>query len=1404
MKLGTSIPIIGRGLRKLLLASALLIPAVSHSQTVIMNNDPSATGQCMGSNGYLPPAHFTYSGPGTVATWVTNAGGAFSQLGGTGPYTYGCYPNQFTGYYFVTNGAGSATTTANYYGSATVYALNSSGCVMAQKTITIYPAAIELTGQVTGPGGDIYQSGSFNMGGTWATGATYYNWAISYSNTGDDYTIISGQGTNHVTIAPQPWAPFNVNVVMNGYFQPAGDPCNYDYPYGRATAQRAPFASYDNSGNYLCSGSQLHVNVYDHSGTNYPSAPTNSNYRHFTYQWYRNGGAVSTAKDFDPASYGTGAYYCTVSQYKWNGSTWAYETQKNSNTINVIAENAGTISYLDMNGINMNISTPYLYSCNSMIVTPHYTGTPVSYSFFIFKDIGMTSVIVYSSPTISGTPSPVNIQTYESNFSTTSYHINYNINYGCSSAFGSGTWGVNAPAPVTSDFTIKGFSSSSPSSPVLAYNCDAINFQQTASGSITQYSLQFLNGGTSVYYSGAISGSPSSTAFDLRTSVSSYFNANTGYNYFDPAQNHSGIIEVKYGVYNGCTWSYKSMYVDLHTSSTPDAGFTINGTAANPTTAQLVYNCNAISFAKTSANTFVSYKVELIDNTLGTTVYSSGDVVGTIGSSIDLRNVCTSINSNTGCSYLDPANNHTGVYKVQYTVNNGCTSDVKTGLINVVAPATANADFSINGVAANPTTAQTVYNCNAITMAQSATGPFLKYQVDIIDNASSTTVYTSGIVTGTLPATIDLRNVCTSVNSNTGCSYLDPANNHTGVYKIQYTVYNGCTSDIKTGLINVVAPAAPDAGFTVNGSALNNTTPLDLFNCNNITFTQTSANAYLQYQVDIIDPATSTTKYSTGMVTGTPGTLDLRNLCALAGSSAGCDYLDPANGHTGNYKIQYTVFNGCINDVKSGLINVIAPPPANATFTINSSATSPTTPVDVFNCNAIQFAENPTGVLHYQIEILQSGFSLYNSGVVTGAPAATLDLRNLCSSVNSNSGCSTLSTATGIFEIRYSVFNGCVTDVKSGLVNVIAPPAANASFKVNGQAVNTTTAVNVYNCHPITFAQNASTTGFLGYQVEVLNNTGLPVYNSGYITATPPASFDLRNMCATINSNTNCDYLDPVNNHTGVYQVRYTVFNGCVNDIQTGLINIMAPPSSSMSIQTNARRKPSNQSVVYTSASTNVAAPDTVGPLSTTFILNSNSTTTASICSYTYSLEQYSGGTWVPVGPATTSLSNCASTTPVTESISINDLGPYDPITGDPFFYSAANAPTNSVWRMKVDLTNDCATNSYYAVFVINRLTFKRDADEENAVIAKNADRVQFAPVPFKNSVSATITLSETSKVSMKVYTMDGRLVNEMKETEMQAGQQFQTIQTDSWASGIYFYQCTIGKEVFTGKIVKE
>jgi hypothetical protein len=306
------------------------------------------------------------------------------------------------------------------------------------------------------------------------------------------------------------------------------------------------------------------------------------------------------------------------------------------------------------------------------------------------------------------------------------------------------------------------------------------------------------------------------------------------------------------------------------------------------------------------------------------------------------------------------------------------------------------------------------------------------------------------------------------------------------------------------------------------------------------------------------------------------------------------------------------------------------------------------------------------------------------------------------------------------------------------------------------------------------------------------------------VNGTAQDSIDLRKICAAVNSNPGCNYLDSTLGHIGVYNLNYYVFNGCITDTASAVINVKAAPSSTLSIQTNARRKPSNQSVNYLVADTSASTPDTVGPLSTTFIINSSSSVNASFCTYSYSLEKYVAGAWDSsgMGGVVTSASNCASVTPITETISINDLGPYDPVSGDPFFYDAGNAPNNSVWRLRVDLKNDCGVTSYYAVFVINRTGFKRDYN--GAVEEIKPTDVRFAPIPFKNDVSAMIMLPEISKVSMKIFTVDGRQVDEMKETEMQPGQNFQSFQTSTWAPGVYFYQCTIGKEVFSGKIVKE
>lgn len=554
--------------------------------------------------------------------------------------------------------------------------------------------------------------------------------------------------------------------------------------------------------------------------------------------------------------------------------------------------------------------------------------------------------------------------------------------------------------------------------------------------------------------------------------------------------------------------------------------------------------------------------------------------------------------------------------------------------------------------------------------------------------------------------------------------------------------------------------------------------------CNSVTITTNASGNEKSYSISIYkNIGLSALIYSGPTISGPPpASFNLLDYIPASGITASLD---------GWYTVSIKMNNGCDDYTASGDITIVTPASLPADFTINGNASSTVT---AYNCNPINFQQiTSSGATDYQLEILSStGSSIYNSGKITATPpSGAIDLRNICSSVNSNTGCNYLASHTGTYTIRYTAYNKCQVNTRSVTVVIPAPTTASAAFTINGSAANSTTALDVYNCVPIQLNMG-SVTGIVNYTLDVLKSGGT-IYSSGTMPGAPPASFDLRNLCSSINSNTNCDYLTT---GTGTYQVRLTVNNGCVNDVVSGLINVIAP-TTSISLQTNTTKLSPYTAKNYIPSSNNVIAPDTVGRYSTSFVLN-GSYTTATICSYEYSLEKYdnTSTSWTTVGSVTSSATSCTSS--VVQTIPMSVLG-----TAPGYLLNPANAINGSLWRLKVNLQNNCGPNYQYAVFVIDDTRYLKTSNNNNAGISSEC-RVQFSPIPFKNTVSATITLSETAKVSMKVYAIDGRMVNEMKETEMQAGQNFQSIQADTWASGIYFYQCTIGKEVFTGKIVKE
>ncbi|WP_162903416.1 T9SS type A sorting domain-containing protein [Taibaiella koreensis] len=303
-----------------------------------------------------------------------------------------------------------------------------------------------------------------------------------------------------------------------------------------------------------------------------------------------------------------------------------------------------------------------------------------------------------------------------------------------------------------------------------------------------------------------------------------------------------------------------------------------------------------------------------------------------------------------------------------------------------------------------------------------------------------------------------------------------------------------------------------------------------------------------------------------------------------------------------------------------------------------------------------------------------------------------------------------------------------------------------------------------------------------------------------------PATFDLRSVYPGLNTG-------------GVFDIVYTLYNQCGigGTTKIGKINIQTPTALS-SLQTNAVTA-GYEDVSYPSA-TSPSSPNDVGPVETTFLINGSYNTvpsTAPVCAYKYHVERWDGGTtWTTVGETTSRTAVCSLALVKTIGINIAAGGAGTPYKD--FFEDNVNAPDLSVWRLVVELTNDCGTYTQYAVFRINRGGFRKDGpstgqtSDNLSVKGENSkfgseelvNKVSFAPVPFTNNVTARFSLSEAAQISMQVYAIDGRLVAGVKEHSMNAGNQKLEIATADWASGIYYYTCTIGKQVFNGKIIRK
>lgn len=378
--------------------------------------------------------------------------------------------------------------------------------------------------------------------------------------------------------------------------------------------------------------------------------------------------------------------------------------------------------------------------------------------------------------------------------------------------------------------------------------------------------------------------------------------------------------------------------------------------------------------------------------------------------------------------------------------------------------------------------------------------------------------------------------------------------------------------------------------------------------------------------------------------------------------------------------------------------------------------------------------------------------------------------------------------ASGSNYVWYSTTSAEKTTNTIVVSNPTATSSFTPNFTINSTAVSATP-LNVYFCNPITFTSTSTGSGNTGYSILVQQGT-TTIYSTGIVNSPAPAAFDLKSV-ANLSAG-------------GVYDITYTLYNQCnaaSSTVKTGKINVQTPTASS-SLQTNATTL-SSIDVSYAPASTTSSSPNDVGPVSTTFVINGSYTTvpaTSPVCQYKYHVERWDGGsTWTPFGVTTAKTSACSLALVKTIGINVAAGGAATPYKD--FFEDPANAADMSIWRLVVELTNDCGTNTQYAVFRLNRGGYER---RSVLVGDSRSNSVSFTPVPFTSSVTAHLSVAEAALVNMQVYAIDGRLVSSIKDRSMSAGDQKLDIPTADWAPGIYFYTCTIGDQSFSGKIVRQ
>ena len=92
--------------------------------------------------------------------------------------------------------------------------------------------------------------------------------------------------------------------------------------------------------------------------------------------------------------------------------------------------------------------------------------------------------------------------------------------------------------------------------------------------------------------------------------------------------------------------------------------------------------------------------------------------------------------------------------------------------------------------------------------------------------------------------------------------------------------------------------------------------------------------------------------------------------------------------------------------------------------------------------------------------------------------------------------------------------------------------------------------------------------------------------------------------------------------------------------------------------------------------------------------------------------------------------------------------------------------------------------------------------NETASLLPSKYELEQNFPNPFNPSTNIRYSIVKTSKVSLKIYDILGRLVQTLVNTVQSPGQYTVTFNAKDFASGVYFYQINAGSFIATKKLM--